>query len=446
MQNLLNLYNPHWKNGFKYDLIERPRYIKKCAPLLERKEILVVKGIRRTGKSGLLKLMINHLMAQKRVPPQNILFMNLEDYRLGTEKQLETLEEILTVYREMKQPQGRVYVFLDEIQEFQGFERWLRSHYEQDETIKFIISGSSSSMFSKELGTLLTGRNVEVEVFPFTFREILDCRSYSRLKNELEKSVDMLYLSKSATRIKEHLNLYLMKGGFPEMIKRDDVESNVPVLQQYFTDIILRDVVERNGLRSSELLKKLAMHLIFNMSNSIVITRYAERLNNNRTTILHLIDMLREAYLVFPTTCYLFSVQGRVVSTKARKIYCVDNGLFTALKTNDKGDAIKRMRNAIFKQLHFDWEEKVYFWRNGLEIDFVVSDGFPISVATSQKETDKRITKTLYYMQSHNLERGIVINQDKLHLIEEGNQTVLLLPFWMFMAKSKEDIMAAFES
>jgi predicted AAA+ superfamily ATPase len=204
--------------------------------------------------------------------------------------------------------------------------------------------------------------------------------------------------------------------------------------------------VERNSLRNSELLKKLAMYLIFNMSNSIVITRIAEKLNNNRTTILHLIETLEEAYLVYPMTCYLFSVHGGLVSTKARKIYCVDNGLFTALKTNDKGDAIKRMRNAIFKQLHFDWEEKVYFWRNGLEMDFVVSDGFSISVATTQKETDKRITKTLYYLQSHNLQRGIVINQDKLHLVEEGNQTVLLLPFWIFMGKSKENILAAFES
>ncbi len=175
--------------------------------------------------------MINHLISQKRVPPQNILFMNLEDYLLGTEKTLETLEEILAVYREMLQPQGRVYVFWDEIQEFQGFGRWLRSHNEQDETIKFVISGSSSSMFSKELGTFLTGRNVQVNVFPFTFREILERRSYSRLKKELEKLVDMLYLSKSATRIKEHLCLYLVKGGFPEMVKRDDIESNVPVLQ-----------------------------------------------------------------------------------------------------------------------------------------------------------------------------------------------------------------------
>ena len=79
-------------------------------------------------------------------------------------------------------------------------------------------------------------------------------------------------------------------------------------------------------------------------------------------------------------------------------------------------------------------------------MDFVVSDGFSISVATTQKETDKRITKTLYYLQSHNLQRGIVINQDKLHLVEEGNQTVLLLPFWIFMGKSKENILAAFES
>ena len=441
MENLLEQYNPHWQRAFKYDLIDRPAYAEKFLPLIDRREILVVKGIRRSGKSSLLKLLINFLIKKKRVPGKNILFMNLEDYRFGSDKNLAVLDEIIKTFHEMNSPKGRIYILLDEIQEIPDFEKWLRTHYEQNEQMKCIITGSSSSLFSQELATLLTGRQVSMEVFPFSFAEMLQFKAPKKVLSELEKPVDMLYLSKAFEKLEPLLQSYLVGGGFPEMVKQDHAEGNILALQQYISDIILRDIAQRYNIRRIEVLKKLALYLIFNMSNGINVTQIAEQLGSNRTTILDLISYLEEVYMVFTTSSFSFAISEQMNTTKARKVYCIDNGFFAAIKTNEQTDFAKRMRNVVFQQLRFQWEETVFYWREKVEVDFVLQNGYPIGVATKDEDIDRKITQMFHYMQSHNLQRGVLINWKRLHILDENNASILMLPLWVFLTKSKDEIL-----
>src|SRR3989344_6127989 len=152
--------------------IRRERYIQKIMSFMERKEVLVLKGIRRSGKSTLLRQLMKELLktgADKR----QILYLNLEDYGFADNLTLELFDEVLDMSRQYAKNKGKVYFFIDEIQKISSWEKWIRTKYDLGENIKFILSGSSASLLSKELSTLLTGRNLSFTVLPLSFSEFL---------------------------------------------------------------------------------------------------------------------------------------------------------------------------------------------------------------------------------------------------------------------------------
>jgi len=439
MQELLKEYNPHWEEANPYkDLIPRESYRTRLNDLIDRKEIIILKGIRRSGKSSLLKLVIGDLL-KRGVNARNMMFMNLEDYRFGPEKTLETLDTIYQTYKVMHKPRGKRYILLDEIQEIPEFERWLRTYYEKEKQIKFVITGSSSSLFSSELGTLLTGRQISTEVFPFSFQEFLAHHAKTVAKNAGKKPIDSLYLSASFKKIEPLLQRYLDSGGFPEIIKNEQSDSNILLLQQYISDILLRDVAKRYNIRKVQVLQKLTLYLIFNMGLDMNVSRIAERIGSNRTTVLELIGYLREVYMVFPQSSFSFS-GGEANTTKHRKIFCVDNGFYAAIKTDSKRDRYKKFKNTVFQQLRFQWGKQVAFWREKVEIDFVLEDGFPINIMPEDGSIDSEIDRLLYFMNNHNMREALLITWNKLQIIEENDRRILLLPLWLLLVKSEEQV------
>ena len=439
METLLTQYNPHWQNNRPYQLIFRARYCREIMELAGRREITVLKGIRRSGKSSLLKLAVNELL-QQGTPPENILFMNLEDYRLGGEKTLETLDQIYQAYRQMHAPEGRIYLLFDEIQEIPGFEKWLRTHYEQNEQLKFMITGSSSSLFSRELATLLTGRQVSLEIFPFSFREYLDYRDSAILADLNRQDIDALYLSPMFKRIEPLLRRYLDQGGFPEMLKNENGAGNILALQQYISDIILRDIAQRYNIRKIEVLQKLTLYLIFNMSNFINITRIAELVGSNRTTVLELLAYLKEVYMLFTAGSFSFSPAEQLNTTKAKKVFCVDNGFFAAINTDMKKDFAKKMRNLVFQHLRFQWGKELFYWKDKAEIDLVLPDGYPVQVAVNEGEIERAVSNLFYYLNQHNQPRGLLVSWNKLQILEENERTVVICPLWIFLSKDENEV------
>lgn len=440
MQILLEQYNPHWKAGDLYEeLIDRPQYVNKISGFLDRREIVVLKGIRRSGKSSLQKLIINELL-KTGVPPHNILFMNLEDYRLSSERSLQTLDEIYNTYLEHKKPRGKYYIFLDEIQEIPEFERWLRTQYEQNSAVKFFITGSSSSLFSTDLATLLTGRHISLEIFPFSFREYLFYKDNSIIEEVDARTPDSLFLTDVGETITPLLNRYLDEGGFPEIVKHDHREDNILLLQQYLTDIILKDITRRFNIRKIDVLQKLALYLIYNMGNLINVTRAAEVVGSNRTTVLDLIAYLKEVYLINTTSHFAFSPQEQFEVTRPKKAYCIDNGFYSAIKTESRKDYSKRVKNVIFQHLRFQWEREVYYWNERVMIDFVLSDGTPVGVVFDNNERDQEIYKLFDFINRHNIRQAILINPDKLQIMEENERKVIQLPLWMFLVKARDEL------
>jgi uncharacterized protein len=446
MIELLKEYNPHW-NGRqeKLELVPRPDYIQSIKALLERRELLVITGIRRAGKSCLLQLLMRELLGTG-IPGKNICYLNLEDYRLGAEKDLGLLETIFRLYQEQLQPRGKIFFLLDEVQEVPGFEKWLRTIYDSKPEIKFIITGSSSTLTSSELATLLTGRQLSLAVYPFSFLEAL--RYYNlELANRLASaSFHSLSLVSDAHDIEPLLQNYLKFGGFPEIVKNANHPTNIMLLQQYLDDILLKDIGRRYNIRKISALQKLAAYLISNIGNEFNIKRTAALLGINRSTIIDLLTYLGEVYLIQLISNFSFSINERLNTTRIKKVYCIDNGLFTATKQTQSPDRGKRMENLVYQQLKFQWSENPFYWKGKMEIDFVLEHGFPVNVTAEDRLREREITGLLFFLNQFNRSHGLLISWNKLETIQDGDRTIVVIPLWLFLIKTKEQILGLFQS
>ena len=178
LEKLLTDWNPHFEDvrrGAWKGTIPRQKYLKTLKELMDIRHTIVLSGVRRAGKSVLMQQLAGWLIEEQDVPPQNVVYLFLEDIQVSQYLALgaDLLESLYTYYLERYNPAGRVYLLLDEIQGVKDFNRWVGSRYERKENIKFIISGSRRSLIESESATVLTGRNVQIDVYPFNFYEYL---------------------------------------------------------------------------------------------------------------------------------------------------------------------------------------------------------------------------------------------------------------------------------
>jgi len=204
---------------------------------IPQREIIVITGVRRSGKSTLLKLICNDILTNSEVSEQNILYLNFEDERFVSFT-VSDFESLYECFIELENPKGRKYLFLDEIQNIAGWERWLNRLYEFEEA-KVFVTGSNATMLSSEISTALTGRNRQIVTWPFSFREFLTLRG-------LEVQARDFYDMEKKAEIKRFFEEYTVLGGFPEVLKMGDVT----LLAQYFQDILYRDVIVRYGIKN----------------------------------------------------------------------------------------------------------------------------------------------------------------------------------------------------
>ena len=194
MENVIEIlkkWNP-WDREIKSG-IRREGYVKKILQFMERKEVIVLKGIRRSGKSTIIKQMIKELLKQG-IKKEQILYVNLEDYGFTNNLNIGLFDIVLDEYKKYIKNKKKIYFFIDEVQKINSWEKWVRTKYDLEENIKFIVSGSSASLLSKELSTLLTGRNISFVIMPLSFKE--HCFFTKR----------------------EDLNEYMLYGGFQEVV------------------------------------------------------------------------------------------------------------------------------------------------------------------------------------------------------------------------------------
>ena len=373
-------------------------------------QIVVISGIRRSGKSTLLR--------QFSMLYKNFHYINFDDDRL-LEFSLGDFSTLMLVYEKLSP--GTKVIFIDEIQNIAGWERFIRRIH--DDGYKVFLTGSNAKLLSAELGTHLTGRYIKITLYPFSFREVLRFRSVS---------VDRITEKKKA-RILAEFDRYLTFGGFPEYLKYADPEY----LKRTYDDILFRDIIGRFGIREVKAFRQLAHYLFTNMANMASYNALKKALGfKSVVSVRDYVGFLEEAFLVFEIFKYDYSLKKQYVNDK--KIYVIDNGMRNAVAFQFSDDRGRLLENCVFIEL-LRRNAPVYFFKNTGECDFVTEDHGKVTAALqicyelSQKNRDRELDGLTSAMLTLGIKNGIILTYHQEETIVHNGFSLHVLPVWQWL-------------
>jgi len=414
----------------KTELVKR-EIQKDIAPLLNQREIIIITGVRRGGKSSLMRLISNDLIEKYDILQDNILYLNFEDERF-TYFDINDFEQVYEIFLELYHPVGRKYFFLDEIQNVKGWEKWLNRLYEFED-LKIFVTGSNATLLSSEIATALTGRNRQLIVYPFSFNEFLSLRSYSITEKDF-------YLREKRIEIKRLFDEYLKLGGFPEVLK---ISDNT-LLEQYLKDIIYRDVIARYSIRNIKEIKELILYLASNIGTIQSYNNLREMINvKSLNTIKNYLEMLENVFLFFKIDLFSFSVKKQIYNPS--KIYSVDSALSNAIAFKFSENLGHIYENIVFIELQRR-NKVVFYWKSkrGREVDFVIKSGLKIDEAiqvcfsfTDKKTRDRELESLLSAKNELNVDNLVMITEDEKGEEVIDGATVRIIPLWKWLLQSE---------
>lgn len=341
---------------------------------------LVVQGVRRCGKSTLLR----QLVSRYDLDPRRCAFLNLEDPRLARAQSWEVLEELVRAFR-ARHRAGRLTFFLDEIQGIDGWERWLRSQLDRAGEDAFVVTGSNATLLSGELASTLTGRHLTVELYPF---DLAEARLHS-----------------PGTTLEQ----WLHGGGFPATVGDPDGDM---LLRQYLHDIVERDIRERVGARSSRALLQVVQMVMESAGSELSMRRIAGAVGIAVETVAGYLEACEAAYLLFGVPYFARSERKRVA--RPRKYYPVDTALRRVTVTQTGADRGKALERATYLALRREYGQ-VSYWRGAGEVDFVVlRNGVPVPVQVTWGAPERRHERALeaFYEAHPNAGEAIFVTAD----------------------------------
>jgi len=335
--------------------IPRQRYLDRLKAFLGNRLTKVLVGQRRSGKSVILRQIITGLLAQG-VDPRNIFYLDKERLEFAELTDFQQLDELIGTYLKELAVRGKVYLFLDEVQEIAGWERVVNA-YSQDSRRPYevFVTGSNSHMLASELGTLLSGRYVPFEVFPFSFAEYAEAHGVARDKAAF---ID-----------------FLQSGGLPELLHLTTDETRRHYVKALRDSIILNDIVRRHGIKNVDLLERLFLFACNNVGslfspNKVVHFLKSRGEKTNFETVTAYLSYLRKAFLIHE--CERFDIRGKEILSGNRKYYLNDIAFRHYLTSSFEPGWSRRLENIVY--LHFrsrGYSVHVGTSRN-LEVDFVI--------------------------------------------------------------------------
>jgi len=410
--------------------IERTGYLKKMERYYKMDLVVSLIGIRRSGKSTLMLQFAKKLIAEKKVSKNNILYVNFEDSRFLGEHSLDLLNTIYEVYLENLAPSKKPVIFLDEVQNIEGWEKFVRGLNERKEA-KIFVSGSNAHLLSSEFSTVLTGRQLALTVYPLTFEEFL---LFSNIK-----VISKLDLIDKKAKIKRAFAKYLKFGGMPKqaLLKNDD--DKFLLLRNYFEDILNRDLISRFKIRQTEKLKTLTSFYFSNSSSLISYNKAAKFLKIPLNTVERFSEYLTYPYLVYFVNKFSFSLKEQAVNP--RKIYVSDLGLRNAISFDFSENKGRLLENLVFLHL-LKTEKEIYYYKtkDNLEVDFLVKEEkqikLLIQVCLTMKNfgTKEREIKALVKaMKELKLKQALILTENEEDIIKVDNKKIEVMPVWKWL-------------
>ncbi|OGU74718.1 MAG: AAA family ATPase [Ignavibacteria bacterium RBG_16_34_14] len=359
----------------------------------------VISGIRRVGKSTLLRQLISG--------NEHFNYLNFEDVRLFgfTLKDFKKLEDVFS-----SESDFNLY-FFDEVQNIEEWERYVRTLLDKKLTV--VITGSNASLLSRELGSKLTGRHLRFELFPFSYREFL---SFKKNRQSLQSFEE-----------------YLNKGGLPEHLKLD----NEMVLQELFNDIIARDITVRYNLRNPKLVKELALYLLSNIGKEFSFQKLRKMYDlGSVNTVISLIGYYEDSYLLFTVPQFDFSLRKRLVN--AKKVYAIDTGLVRANSASFSQDKGRMLENVVFIHLKRQGREVFYFKKDN-ECDFISRDAgkklelYQVCFELDEDNKDREINGMLSAMDYTRSKNGTILTLNQTDELDFDNKKINVKPVWQWL-------------
>jgi predicted AAA+ superfamily ATPase len=358
MNDTLIRLNPHWSVGKYTDL-----HFRELLPELLKKLVLphvhVLTGIRRSGKSSLFRLIVNHLM-DSGVNPREILLLNMDE-PLFTPV-WSTPAEIYRVIEQAEVLTGTKvgYLFLDEVQQVTNWELFVKGAYDTRRFKKIYVTGSTSDLLQRQFATLLSGRYVANVVRPLSLKEVFS----------INEMTNLLAINARKTEALSLLNNYLVFGGFPEIViggLPDDLKTEL--LHSYYDSIVLKNCIAYNGVRDTHAFYRAMYYLLTNTATPFRYNNLGKALGNSENTVKRYILYAVQAYILSDVSNFSFSVKEG--TRPERKVYCADNGLIHAVGLSFSPNSGKLLENAVYNQLLYAGYSNIAFVRKSGECDFV---------------------------------------------------------------------------
>lgn len=423
MEKALLLHNKHWNNERYPDLFHRDIF-DSIFKKLKLREIHVLLGIRRSGKSTLFKLLINRLSEQ--VDPKELLYINLDDpFFSDVWKDSKELYRVLDTAEKLTGSKVK-FLFLDEIQNVMGWEKFVKSVYDAGAFKKIFITGSNSSLLKGDYAKLLSGRYITDSVYPLSFRECLT-------NNGIKSYLDLVSNKPKALGLLDDL---LYNGSFPEVFKTKEPDLKRELLLNYYETIILKDCVANHNIRDIKTFKELSYYLISNISAPYSYNSLARAVKGNENTVKDFIDILEDSFLLKEVRNFSYSLKTQ--SKAKKKVYCIDNSFMNIVSFKFSENRGKLLENLVHTEFLKSGYTEVYFYNEYKECDFVLKKGkdliaVQVSYELGGSNKDREVDGLLTTMRKLEIPKGYIISYDTEGSI---NENALIIPFWKFYGEA----------
>ncbi len=414
-------------------------YAKSLPLLIERKDysfqsndIVAIIGPRRVGKTFFMfqqikKILLNH-------HKEEVLFLDFEDNRFVGIK-TEELDELFIAQKELSDKQLR-FLFFDEIQEVKYWSKFLRRLHNENKYIIF-ISGSSSTLLSKEIATELRGRYKSIILLPFSFQEFLALKHFVYTAK--------VEFSDEKGRLLRYFEEYLHYGGYPELVTMTDAEERRIKVKSYFETVFYKDLVERHKITNYEVMGLLMNFLLNNCASLFSVSKFeailkGRGLNVSKKTISLYLKYLEEAFFIYTVEEFSYSARKRMMRPK--KVYLIDTIFVTLLSEQFSPDNGKLLENVVLGELKRK-EKEVYFFKGQKECDFVVKRGnkieqvIQVCYTLNEKNKDRELKGLKEAMDFFKLTEGFLLTQDQREDIIFEGKKVKVRPVWKWLLEDK---------
>ncbi|HIS12414.1 MAG TPA: ATP-binding protein [Candidatus Onthocola stercoravium] len=356
-------------------MLLREDYLSKIREFYDLDIIKILIGIRRCGKSVLLKQIIDEI--KNTVDDNHIIYINFEDVTYAYIKNYLDLNDYVN---EKIVDDKKYYLFFDEIQMVDDWEKAINS-FKATLNVSIFITGSNSKLLSGEFATLLSGRYVSFKVFPFSFKEVIDLKKLTDIRD-----------------IEDAFNDYILWGGLPQRFDFGSQDAMISYLSDVFNSIVLKDIVKRNNIKNIDLFERVMEYLVTNPSQSFspanMMNEFSkENIPVSSKTIYECLDYATSAMLMEKISAY--DIRGKKILSRKDKYYLMDLGLGRILNTNKKAQYGAYLENIVYNELRYRGYEVSIGNNDGREIDFIatkhnIKEYYQVAYTLADENTERR--------------------------------------------------------